>query len=169
MSTKKNNKKVPQWFSTNPSVSAIVFFIITTIIILPGILNNKTAAPAAFLFDVFLLPFLTIIGLYSAFHFGIAVAKIIYAKHKNNNNHDRRLLGIIAILLITQVVCIAICVGIVVLFAGYPVKQCFNVCQTYEIGDILTTYLLPSIILSIPAYYGACRYSWLYSKNKKVR
>ena len=58
-----------------------------------------------------------------------------------------------------QIICVALCVGIEIILAGYPIKMCFDYCQTVEITEAITAYLLFSTILFLPAYYAAYRYS----------
>lgn len=70
-----------------------------------------------------------------------------------------------------QIISIALCVGIEIAIAGYPIKMCVNACQTVKMVDAVVSYSLFSTILFLPAYYASWRYySWhplLGSHHKK--
>lgn len=145
--------KLPKRAFTKPSIVAIVFFIVILLILIPNTIalyTNKAGAQSLIL--IYLSP-LALPGLFCAYHTGLAIGKISYIKwHKE-------LLASILALVIMQIVCVALCIGIEIALAGYPMEMCFDICQKVELTDAIISYSLFSTILFLPAYYASCRYS----------
>lgn len=152
------NTKLPKRAFTKPSIAAIVFFIIILLILIPhtiALYTNKASIQILIL--IYLSP-LVLPGLFCAYHTGLAIGKISYIKwHKN-------LLGSILALVVMQIVCIVLCIGIEIALAGYPIKMCFDTCQKIEMNNVIISYLLFSTVLFLPAYYASFRYSSWHNK-----
>ena len=147
--------KLPKRAFTKPSIVAVVFFIIILLILIPNTIalyTNKASVQGIYL--IILSP-LVLPGLFCAFHTGLAIGKISYTKwHKG-------LPVSIFVLIIMQIICITLCIGIEITLAGYPIKMCFDICQKVEMIDTIASYSLFSTMLFLPAYYALWRYySW---------
>lgn len=146
--------KIPKRAFTKPSIAAVVIFILIVFLLVPSTLplfTNK--ASAQLLVVTFFSPFLVIPGLPCSYYSGLALAKII--RHKTGGG----LLASFSAMLVSHIVCIAICIGIEVVIAGYPFQMCFDVCQKVEMPAAMAAYSLFSTLLFLPAYYALFRYA----------
>ena len=147
--------KLPKRAFTKPSIVAVVFFIIILLILIPNTIALYKNAASAQVINLFFLSPLVLPGLFCAYHTGLAIGKFSYTKwHKG-------LPVSILVLIIMQITCIALCVGIEIALAGYPIRMCFDICQNAEMIDAIASYSLFSTISFLPAYYASWRYySW---------
>lgn len=154
--------KLPKRAFTEPSVAAVVIFIIILLVLVPNTAALHTnRASVQILILIFLSP-LALPGFFCAYHTGLAIGKVIYKKwHKG-------LSASFLATIIMQLACIALCFGIETAFAGYPIQVCFDSCHKIATGDVIISYLIFSTILFLPAYYALFRYnSWSHKFSHK--
>lgn len=156
--------KPPKRAYTGPSMIAVALFILILLVLTPNTVafyTNKASIQALVL--IFLSP-LIIPELFCAYHTGLAVGKIARAKQ------HKELFAPFLALAVMQAICIALCVGIEIGIAGYPIELCFDWCQKVRIIDVVVSYLQFSTVLFLPAYYAAWRYhSWHKKSHKKSK
>ncbi len=141
-------KIMPKRAFTKPAWWTVVVFLIMALFF---ILNTSSIW-----FQLFILictsP-LVLVALVLSYYFGLTLSKSFYNKGRNV------LLAFPTIILI-QVLCVVVCLGIEVLLIGYPFRNCFDTCTNVETMTVVKNFFLSSVILFLPAYYAVIRYCY---------
>lgn len=150
------DKIIPKRAFTKLAWWTVVVFLIMALFF---ILNTSSLW-----FQLFILIYtspLVLVALVLSYYFGLTLSKSFYNKGRNV------LLAFPTIILI-QVLCVVVCLGIEVLLAGYPFRNCFDTCVNVETITVVRNYCLSSTLLFIPAYYVVPRYYYWMKFYKKL-